>query len=105
MHPLPAPRQPPRGCEQHCPVLGGEFAVEAEEGEFVARGGDARGAFVLAVEEVFERDAEHLGHPQQIAADLAGAVGLPLRDRRARDAEPGGEALQSSFCGIFSRGS
>ena len=70
---------------------GGEFAVEAKQGQFAAGCRLRRGAFVVAVEEVFERNLQHVGHPQQIAADLPGAVGLPLRDRRARDAEPGGE--------------
>jgi hypothetical protein len=59
--------------------------VEAEHGEFVAGGGG------VAVEEMFDRDAEGVGDAADVFAELAGAVGFPLGDGAAADVAGGGE--------------
>ncbi len=84
------------GAEEEGPILGVAVAVEAQDRHFIA--GEA-GVQTLAVEEVFDGDVERAGDARDVAAELAGAIGLPLGDGAAADIAGGGELILGESAG------
>ncbi len=75
------------GAEEEGAVFGVAGLIEAKHGQFVAGGGGA------AVQQVLDGAAEGVGDAADIFAELAGAVGFPLRDCAAADIAGGGEGI------------
>lgn len=73
------------GAQQHLAIFRVAFPVEAEQGEFVPLHDGARRTLVVAIDKVFHTRVERAGDARQVAGDLPGAPGLPLRDGAAGD--------------------
>ncbi len=90
-------RQFAGGAQEEAAVLGGAFAVEAEHGEFVTGEVAVTGG---AIQQIGNGGGECGGDAADIAAQLAGAVGFPLRDRASADLAEGGELILGEAPGL-----
>lgn len=76
------------GADQQGAVIGRAVAVGTQQCHFVAKQRQWRAAgFRLTGEQVGRAGAEEAGDARQVAADLAGAAGLPLGDGAPGDAD------------------
>ncbi len=81
------------GAQEEGAVLRITGLIETKHGKLVARGRAG------AVQQVFNRSAKGIGNAADVAAELAGAIGLPLSDGAAADLAGGCKFILSEAPG------